>query len=262
VLGLPSPGTDRVGVSPANSDPDSELSLAETPRPSRSAADRGVLIHALLERLVFRRPVAPNPEAVLAAARRAGLEPQPTQAEAAELAKLIERFAASELCGRLGRATDTRREERFAFALGAEVLITGAIDVLAREPGGRMLIVDYKSDRIDSAHPADPSRLVERDYATQRLVYALAALHAGAEQVEVIYCFLEAPEAPVTAVYEAGQRAQLGARLAVLADGVLSRRFPVSELPHRGLCGGCPAEGGLCSWSLEMTRRDAPDRLF
>jgi ATP-dependent helicase/nuclease subunit A len=262
VLGLPSPGTDRVGAPPANSGPDSELSLAEAPRPSPSAADRGVLIHALLERLVFRRPVAPNPEAVLGAARHAGLEPPPTEAEAAELTKLIERFAASELCGRLGRATETRREERFAFSLPAGVLITGAIDVLAREPGRRMLIVDYKSDRIDPAHPIDPAGLVERTYATQRLVYALAALHAGATAVEVAYCFLEAPEAPVTTVYEAAQRTQLDARLAALADGVLSRCFPVSELPHRGLCAGCPAEGGLCSWPLEMTRRDAPDRLF
>jgi hypothetical protein len=33
-------------------------------------------------------------------------------------------------------------------------------------------------------------------------------------------------------------------------------------VPHRGLCSGCPAEGGLCSWPLEMTRREALDRLF
>ncbi|MGI9185878.1 MAG: UvrD-helicase domain-containing protein [Solirubrobacteraceae bacterium] len=262
VLGLPSLGEDRLGAVPVKSDPDSEHSLSEAPRPSRSAADRGVLIHAVLERLVFRRPVAPTPEAVLGAARRVGLEPQPTDAEAAELIKLTERFAASELCARLARATETRREERFAFLLPAGVLITGAIDVLAREPGGRMLIVDYKSDRLDPAQPAGPAGLVERTYATQRLVYALAALHTGAREIEVAYCFLEAPEAPVTTVYDAAQRAQLDARLAALADGVLGRRFPVSELPHRGLCGGCPAQGGLCSWPLEMTRREAPDRLF
>ena len=28
------------------------------------------------------------------------------------------------------------------------------------------------------------------------------------------------------------------------------------------VCEGCPAEGGLCSWPLEMTRREAADRLF
>ena len=28
------------------------------------------------------------------------------------------------------------------------------------------------------------------------------------------------------------------------------------------VCQGCPAEGGLCSWGLSMTRRGAPDQLF
>ena len=104
--------------------------------------------------------------------------------------------------------------------------------------------------------------VVERAYATQRLVYALAALHAGAAEVEVVYCFLEAPETPVSTIYGPEQRPELDARLAALADGVLERRFAVSETPHRGLCAGCPAQGGLCSWPLEMTRREAPDRLF
>jgi hypothetical protein len=54
----------------------------------------------------------------------------------------------------------------------------------------------------------------------------------------------------------------LEAALAELAGGVLRREFAVTEAPHRGVCDGCPAEGGLCSWPLEMTRREAPDRLF
>ena len=52
------------------------------------------------------------------------------------------------------------------------------------------------------------------------------------------------------------------AELAHLADGVLQRRFAVADAPWRGLCAGCPAEGGLCSWPLSQTRRDAPDQLF
>ena len=35
------------------------------------------------------------------------------------------------------------------------------------------------------------STIVERAYATQRLVYAVAALRAGASRVEVAHCFLE-----------------------------------------------------------------------
>jgi hypothetical protein len=58
------------------------------------------------------------------------------------------------------------------------------------------------------------------------------------------------------------QAAALEASLAELAGGVLRREFKVTDVPHRGVCEGCPAEGGLCSWPLEMTRREAADRLF
>ena len=99
-------------------------------------------------------------------------------------------------------------------------------------------------------------------YGTQRLVYALAALRAGATEVDVAHLFLERPDEPVTVSYEAARQAELDAELAGLAGGVLARAFPVTDEPQRSICHGCPAEGGLCSWPLEMTRRDASDRLF
>jgi hypothetical protein len=103
---------------------------------------------------------------------------------------------------------------------------------------------------------------VQAAYATQQLVYALAALHAGAGAVDVVHCFLEAPEMPVTATFTSDQRPELQRRLRAIAAGLLAGDFEVSPLPHRGLCAGCPAEGGLCSWPVEMTRRAAPDTLF
>jgi ATP-dependent helicase/nuclease subunit A len=248
VLGLPPVPEPRGAAEPA-----------EGPR---SAADRGVLLHAMLEGLDFRRPVVPAAGAISAAAAQAGLDPAPGPAEADELAALVRRFAQSELCARLGRATQTRREERFSFPLSADPaqpLVVGAIDVLAREPSGRMLVVDYKSDRLKGA---DPAAIVEREYGTQRLVYALAALHAGAEVVEIAHCFLERPDEPVSVTFERAEMAALQERLAALSQGVLDRRFEVSPAPYRGLCAGCPAQGGLCSWPLEMTRRESPDTLF
>jgi ATP-dependent helicase/nuclease subunit A len=147
-------------------------------------------------------------------------------------------------------------------------MIVGALDVLAREPaasdatgpvGERMLVVDYKTDRLGQATPA---QVVARGYEGQQLIYALAALNGGAAEVDVVHCFLEAPEEPVTASYGAPQRDELMARLRGLAAGVLERRFPVAPDPHRRLCAGCPAEGGLCSWPLELTRRESADTLF
>jgi ATP-dependent exoDNAse (exonuclease V) beta subunit len=224
----------------------------------RSAADRGVLAHALLERLDFRRPVPPPADTILAAAARAGLTPAPGPEECDELIALVRRFACTELCARLGRATQVRREERFGFPLDG-VLVVGALDVLAREPPARALIVDYKSDRLGAAAPADA---VARGYVTQQLIYALAALRGGAREVEVVHCFLEAPEQPVVATFAGGDAEELEARLRRLASGVVARRFEVTPAPCRTTCAGCPAEGGLCSWPLAQTRRESADTLF
>jgi ATP-dependent helicase/nuclease subunit A len=235
------------------------LGLPSVPVPGTVASggltgtERGILAHAMLERLDFRRPMPPTAEAIIEAAER-----PPSAKEAEEIEALIRRFAASELCARLAQATDARREERFAFLLES-VLMIGAFDVLAREPAGRMLVVDYKSDRLEGANPA---QVVEGTYGTQRLVYALAAMAAGAERVDVVHVFLEAPDAPVTATFTKSEADTLQRDLGGLAAAVLERDFVVTDTPRRAVCAGCPAEGGLCSWPLEMTRREELDRLF
>ena len=138
-------------------------------------------------------------------------------------------------------------------------MVTGMLDVIATEAPGRTLVVDYKTDRLVDRGPA---RIVADEYATQQLVYAVAALRAGAEEVEVVHVFLEEPGEPVAATFTRADADALERQLAALVDGVLRREFPVTETPHRGLCNGCPAEGGLCSWPLEVTRREQLDRLF
>jgi ATP-dependent exoDNAse (exonuclease V) beta subunit len=241
VLGLPEP-PDALGPGSAGA----SRSGALTP------AERGSAVHSLLERIDFRRPLRPSADAIAAVAAR-----PPTGREATEIAALVERFGSSEICRRLGRATRVRREQPFAFGL-TETLITGALDVVAAEQLG-MLVVDYKTDRLDGR---DPAAVVERQYHAQRLIYALAVLRSGAARVEVAHVFLEAPEHPVTAGYGAGDRDALEPELAQLASGVLEERFVVTETPYREVCQGCPAEGGLCRWPLSMTRRGAPDTLF
>ena len=239
---------------------------------SLSPAERGSAVHALLERLDFTRPQRPSAEAIAAAAAR-----PPSNREATEIAALVERFGSTELCRRLGGATGVRREQPFAFVLG-ETLITGTLDVIAAEQlddshaaqpdeargraGPRRegsLVVDYKTDRLEGA---DPAAVVGREYRAQRLIYALAALRSGAARVEVAHVFLEAPDRPVAASYESADAVELERELTALAEGVLRDDFRVTEIPHREICQGCPAEGGLCSWPLDMTRREAPDTLF
>jgi hypothetical protein len=146
-----------------------------------------------------------------------------------------------------------RREAPFAFAAdpgGTGPLVTGFLDVLAEEPDGGVLIVDYKSDRLDGREPA---QVVDDDYATQRTVYALAALRHGAPHVEVAYIFLERPGEPVTRTFGAADAPELGETLLGLARGILDERWPVTDAPHRDLCGDCPGRRALCSWPESAT---------
>ncbi len=254
VLGLPAlEPAPEIAAAPA--EPPAEPRAEPAAVAVLGAAERGILAHALLEKLDFRRPLVPSAAAIVAAAT----DHVPSVAEAEELEALIRGFAESELCERLGRAADARREERFAFLLPGGVMMVGVFDVLAREPGNRLLVVDYKSDRLLGAAPA---AVVAGSYQTQRELYALAALRADAEAVEVVHLFLEAPGEPVIASFSQEHREQLEARLQAMTAGVVARDFAVTDQPHRAVCGGCPAEGGLCSWPLDATRRDAPDRLF
>jgi ATP-dependent helicase/nuclease subunit A len=196
------------------------------------ALERGILVHELLERLDFRRPHLPD-----------GL-PE-------DVAGLLEGFIASPLFKRLQAAIDVQREEGFAFLLPSGMLVTGALDVAARERGGSVLVVDYKTDRLERERPVD---VVARAYRTQQLIYALAGLRGGASAVEVVHVFLERPEEPVHAGF--ADAAALEREIEALAAGVVAGEFPVSATPGVAVCNGCPGEGGLCSWPLEVTRGD------
>jgi ATP-dependent exoDNAse (exonuclease V) beta subunit len=214
---------------------------------------RGTIAHRLLEELDFARPAAPDAAEVLAIGREEGVEL--TGEEVEDVRGLVSAFGASPLCARLAAARDVRREAGFAFRLdpAGGALVNGFVDVLAREPDGTMLIVDYKSDRLEGAEPA---AVVEAGYATQRIVYALAALREGASAVEVAYCFLERPEVAVGARFEPRDVPALAERLTQLAEGILAGEHPVTPEPHRALCADCPGRAALCSWPEEMTLRE------
>jgi ATP-dependent helicase/nuclease subunit A len=227
----------------------------------RAAADtlpptvRGSVVHGLLERLDFARPALPSKDEIAAQIARCGEPVRPEEVD--EIAGLVEAFATSSLRERIASADRVRTELAFSFDLdtadGRSLLVNGVVDVHAGE-GDRTLIVDYKSDRLADR---DPEELVEAAYTTQRLVYALAALRAGAGRVEVVYAFLERPEEPVAALFDAGDAPRLENRLRELAGGVAAGRFEPSPSPWRGLCGDCPGRTGLCSWGPERTL--APD---
>jgi len=189
--------------------------------------------------------------------RRIVVELRGSQVE--DVKAFVQAFADSPLCERLTRATNVTREAWFAFALepdGSGPLVRGIVDVYAAERDGAHLVVDYKTDHV----PEDttPHEYIARNYETQRLVYALAALRAGATEVEVAYCLLERPAEPVTTVYRAQDAPELADALAQLAHGLLTHHYEVTDTPHRELCGACPGRHALCSHPQSLTLRPPP----
>jgi ATP-dependent exoDNAse (exonuclease V) beta subunit len=224
---------------------------AAEPLDALSALRRGDLVHQLLERVDMRRGPLPTQRDVEALIEQHG-EPV-READVADLRDMVERFWESPLRSRLGAARRVRAELPFCFTLdasGRSLLINGFVDVYAVEDD-RVLIVDYKSDRLEPE--ASPVGMAERDYSTQRLVYALAALREGAERVEVVHQFLERPHELASVVWEAADGASLERRLLELAGGVVDSRFLPSDEPHIELCAGCPGQPALCSWPPERT---------
>ena len=250
VLGLPA--TEESPVPPG------DLAGGGTHRPAGGAAGtgsgggavRGTAVHALLERVRFEMPqIVDVPE----------LEALSTD-DARTVRSMVEAFGRSATCRRLAEALDVRREQRFALALDPALpLLTGTFDVIARDGRDHVLVVDYKSDRLDGV---PPEQVITERYAMQREIYALAALRLGTERVEVLHVFLEAPDAPCGREYTRAEIADLERGLRAQAQPIVERRFPVTEEPSINRCGGCPAAGGLCSWPVAVTRRPAVDRLF
>jgi ATP-dependent helicase/nuclease subunit A len=249
------------------------LRLEENHPPARAGSSgeglearaRGTLVHRLLESVDFGRPSAPSAKDVGAAARELGMRVGAGERE--EIAELIGAVAgsatstlgagASGPAGRIAMAEQVRREHPFAFSLGpGEPLVTGVIDLLAREVDGGVLVLDYKTDRVDADE--DLAALVEREYGVQRLLYALAVLRDGAPKVEVIHWFLQRQPGWVGAGYVVSDCRELEERLAARVGRARERGFSVSDRPHRGLCETCPGRAGLCSWSEAETLHEKP----
>jgi hypothetical protein len=102
---------------------------------------------------------------------------------------------------------------------------------------------------------------VARDYGFQRLLYALAAIEAGAPEVEVAHWFLERPQEWVSARFVAEEQPHLREQLLARIARARDRGFAVTDAPHRAICLTCPGRGGLCSWGETRTMSERSTTL-
>jgi ATP-dependent helicase/nuclease subunit A len=209
----------------------------------------GLAVHSLLEWSARNRWRRPEQDLVASALRGQGLE----EGEgAAQVLALTNAFLDSPLRGEVADAT-VSPEVPFVLSVGG-TLIRGSIDLLARSADGSVLVVDYKTDRLDGRSPAE---IVSR-YAIQRDLYALAAAARGTP-VETAYVFLERPHEPVRESLGEPELEAARGRVEAALERLAAGRFEVTDRPHKGLCADCPARERLCSYPIEVTMRDLPE---
>jgi ATP-dependent exoDNAse (exonuclease V) beta subunit len=201
-----------------------------------AATEIGDAVHRLLELVNLREPLPPDDLAGLVR----GWYPSVTEEEIDRISTFVASYCESELAARIASLDGVRTERPFAF-LHDGVLLNGRLDVLQLD-GDRALVLDYKTNSLEEGTPEE---IVEADYRLQRLVYALACFHAGAREVEVVYHFLERPDAVVSRVFASAQVAELEAELSHAIDRINTGDFRPS--PDEFTCAGCPALDAVCA---------------
>jgi hypothetical protein len=203
-------------------------------------------VHRLLELVDLAAPAPPELDVVR------GWYPAVTDEELERIGRFVDAYCGSELAARIALLPGAQPERPFAFEHDG-VLLHGRLDVLWRD-APKALVLDYKTNSLAQGSPEE---IVEDDYRVQRLVYALACFRAGAEEVEVVYHFLERGDAVVSTTFVRSELAELEAELSAAIARIDRGEFVPT--PSEFTCAGCPALDLVCAgprlgggaWPLE-----------
>jgi ATP-dependent helicase/nuclease subunit A len=179
---VPSPArARRKGAPRSGEDGDRHVALAA-----------GTAVHAALERWDFRDAAELRSAAALEARRaaagaggRADLDPATLGRVTQETRAIIEGFLGSPLPGRLAEEQIVGREMPILYRDDDGTIWIGACDLVYRDREGRIVIADYKTDRLTG----DPRRAADR-YRAQIGIYVQAlsrALPGDTVRAEVIF---------------------------------------------------------------------------
>jgi ATP-dependent helicase/nuclease subunit A len=201
-----------------------------------AATEIGDAVHRLLELVNLQEPLPPEDLAALVRAWYSRVSDE----ELERISGFVRTYCDSELARRVSTLSGARPERPFAFEHDG-VLLHGRLDVLQQD-GDRALVVDYKTNTLAEGSPEE---IVDKDYRLQRLVYALACFRAGAQDVEVVYHFLERADAVVSTLFERAQLPELEAELSEAIARINAGEF--RPTPDDFICAGCPALDVVCA---------------
>ncbi len=190
----------------------------------------GSAVHTALERLDLAAPGAEHDVAIPAGADEESVE---------RIRMFVEAYRTSALAGRILELEGANAEQPFAFEHDG-VVLHGFIDVFAS--GERALVVDFKTNALEGR---SPQSVADEEYGIQRLVYALACFRAGADEVEVVYQFLERPDELASTVYAAGGAPLLEEELSQAIARIRAGEFVPT--PSERTCSDCPALDVVCA---------------
>jgi ATP-dependent helicase/nuclease subunit A len=146
----------------------------------------GLVCHRVLEKIDFSKP---EPDAEAAAKELALERPAPGWEEAAvEAAAILKGFFRTGAGKALAGAEILARELPFVYGLEGRV-VRGAADLVCRE-GGKLIVVDYKTDRVASAEAKKRAKA----YAEQGACYVEAVERVLGEKPEFRVLFLRSGE--------------------------------------------------------------------
>jgi ATP-dependent exoDNAse (exonuclease V) beta subunit len=212
--------------------------LREQPRAGSgeglAATEIGDAVHRLLELVDPADPQVPDLSVVRSWYERVCDE------ELERIDGFVAAYCSSPLAQRLASLPGVKPERPFAFSHDG-VLLHGRLDVLHRD-GPNALVVDYKTNVLGERTAEE---VVESDYHLQRLVYALACFRGGADDVEVVYAFLERPDAVVTTAFSRADVPALEAELSAAIARIDAGEFVPT--PGEFTCSGCPALDLVCA---------------
>jgi hypothetical protein len=169
-----------------------------------------------------------------------GWYPAVNDEEVERIGDYVRSYCDSELARRIAALGGARVERPFAFEHDG-VLIRGRLDGLLRV-GNQALVLDYKTNVLGERLPEE---VIESDYRLQRLVYALACFRAGAEEVEVVYAFLERPDGVVSTSFTVADLPELEHELSRAIGRIDAGEFVPT--PGEFTCMGCPALDFVCA---------------
>jgi ATP-dependent exoDNAse (exonuclease V) beta subunit len=199
-----------------------------------AATEVGDAVHRLLEEVDLAAPAVPDVARVLT------WYPGATDEELARIRSFAAAYCESELAARVAALEGAAAERPFAFEHD-DVLLHGRLDVFWRGRG-RALVLDYKTNSLEEGPPEE---IVEADYRLQRLVYALACFRSGVDEVEVVYHFLERPDAVVSTTFSRDDVPAFEAELSAAIARIQAGDF--RPTPSEFVCAGCPALDRVCA---------------